>query len=127
MRCMDHKLGVPTSLTQVQFINGPLAKEHELDEAETDKPVLEAENLLELLRCHWITDTNVFPHERQRVQLATILLIAAFTGSRPGALLSIKYRDLDIFVLQDPNPGEKKLPLQVRLENTKSRQKRKRP
>lgn len=59
-------------------------------------------DFVELLRCHWITDTNTFPHERHRVQLLTMFLVAAFTGSRPNALLGIKYRDLDRFVQYDP-------------------------
>ena len=110
-----------------QFINGPLAEEHRLDDSETDKPLLDAVDFVELLRCHWVTDTNTFPHERQRVQLATILLVAAFTGSRPGALLGITYRDLDLFVQRDKTTGEVALTLQLKLTRTKSRKKRKRP
>ncbi|KAI9715682.1 MAG: hypothetical protein M1812_005834 [Candelaria pacifica] len=53
--------------------------------------------------------------------------MAAFTGSQPGALLSVKYQDIDLFILQDPKTGENKLMLQLQLENTKSRQKCKRP
>ena len=71
-------------------------------------------------------DTNTFPQERQRVQLATILLLAALTGSRPGALLGITYRDIDLFVQQNKRTGEVALTLQLQLKRTKSRQKRKR-
>ena len=110
-----------------QFIVGPLAREHGLDDSETDKPLLDAEDFLEVLRCHWVTDTNSFPHERQRVQVATILLLAAVTGSRPGALLGITYGDIELFMLRDKNTGEIALTLQVRLKKTKLRQKRKRP
>ena len=53
-----------TAIHAFQFINGPLAKEHDLEVTEADKPVLEAEDLLEVLRCHWVTDTNIFPNER---------------------------------------------------------------
>ena len=84
-----------------QFIVGPLAQEHDSDDSETDKPLLDAEDFLEVLRCHWMTDTNSFPHERQRVQLATILLLIALTGSSPEALLGITYRDIDLFVFRD--------------------------
>ncbi len=110
-----------------QFIVGPLAQEHGLDDSETDKPLLDVEDFLEVLRCHWVTDTNSFPHERQRVQVATLLLLAAVTGSRPGALLGITYGDIDLFVLRDQKTGEVALTLQLRLKKTKSRQKRKRP
>jgi len=104
-----------------------LTKEHGLDESETDKPLLDAEDFLEVLRCHWVTDTNFFPYERYRLYVATILLLAALTGSRPGALLGITYGDIDLFVLRDKKTGEVALALQLRLRKTKSRQKRKRP
>ena len=85
------------------------------------------EDFLEVLRCHWVMDTNTFPQERQRVQLAIILLLAALTGSRPGALLGITYQDIDLFVQRDKKTGEVALTLQPQLKRTKSRQKRKRP
>ena len=61
-----------------------------MDNSETDKPLLDEEDFLKVLRCHWVTDTNSFPHKRQRVQVATLLLLAADTGSRPGALLGME-------------------------------------
>ena len=104
-----------------QFIVGPLAKEHGLDDGEIDKPLLDAEDFLEVLRYYWVTDTNSFPHERQQVQVAIILLLAAVTGSRPGALLGITYGDIDLFMLRDKKTGEIALTLQVRLKKTKLR------
>ena len=104
-----------------------MAEEHALDDSETDKPLLDVVDFLEVLRCHWVTDTNTFPHERQRVQLTTILLLAAFTGSRPEALLGITYRDFNLFVQRNQRTGEIALTLQLQLKKTKSRQKRKRP
>lgn len=71
-------------------------------------------------------DTNSFPHERQREQVATLLLLAAVTGSRTGALLGITYGDIESFILRDKKSGEIALTLQLRLKKTKSRQKRKR-
>lgn len=67
-----------------------------------------------------MTDTNVFPYERYRLYNATILLLAALTGSRPGALLGITYGDIDLFVLRDNKTGEVALALQLRLRRTKS-------
>ncbi|KAL9124214.1 MAG: hypothetical protein Q9217_006433 [Psora testacea] len=104
----------PLILKQIfDFICNLLAEEYGLDDSETDKPLLDAEDFLEVLRCHWVTDMNVFPHERQRVQLATILLLAALTGSRPGALLGITYRDLDLFIQRDKKTGEVALTLKT--------------
>ena len=104
-----------------KFINGPLAEEHGLDDSETDKFLMDAEYFVELLRCHWVTDTNTFPYERQRVQLA------AFTGSRLGVLFGITYRDLDLFLQRDATTGDVTPTLQLKLTKTKSRKKRKRP
>jgi len=98
-----------------------------LDDSETNKPLLDVEDFLKVLRCHWVIDTNSFPHERQRVQVATLLLLAAVTDSRPRALLRIAYGDIDLFVLRDQKTSEVVLTLQFRLKKIKSRQKRKRP
>jgi hypothetical protein len=35
----------------------------------------------------WIEDTSVFPDERQRLQLAILLQLQAYTASRPAALV----------------------------------------
>ncbi|KAL9098052.1 MAG: hypothetical protein Q9163_006211 [Psora crenata] len=83
-----------------------LKEVYELDDSKTDKPLLDADDFIEVLHCHWVTDTNSFPYERQRVQVATLLLLAAVTGSRPGALLGITYGDIDLFVLRDKRTGE---------------------
>jgi hypothetical protein len=40
-----------------------------------------------VLHHHWVLDTSVFPDERQRLQFALLLLIQAYTASRPGALV----------------------------------------
>lgn len=80
-----------------------------------------------VLRCHWESDTSVFPGERQRIQLAALLLLAAFTGSRPAALLSITYRDIELFLQKHPNTGKTQLMLHLKLTKTKSRKKSKRP
>ena len=119
--------GPLTTIHAFQFINGPLAKEHDLELTETDKPVLEAEDLHEVLRCHWATDTNTFPNERQRIQLATLLLLTAYTGSRPGALLVITYEDVRLFVLRDSKTEKIVRMMQIRLKKTKSRIKQRRP
>ncbi|KAL9127453.1 MAG: hypothetical protein Q9217_003670 [Psora testacea] len=104
----------PLTLKQIyNFINGALAEEHGLDDSETDKPLLDAVDFVALLRCHWVTDTNVFLHERHRVQLPAILIVAGLTGSRPNALLGITYRDLDLFVLVDSTTGEKAFALKT--------------
>lgn len=40
-----------------------------------------------ILHHHWVRDSSVFPDERQRLQLAFLLLLSAYTATRPGALV----------------------------------------
>ena len=102
-----------------KFICSTLKEEYELDERVSRKALLDEEDFKQVLRCHWVTDTNTYPHERQRVQMATLLLLAAYTGSRPSALLSITYKDLDLFVQRDTKTNEVTLMLTVELTKTK--------
>ncbi|KAE8547697.1 hypothetical protein EYB25_009490 [Talaromyces marneffei] len=118
----------PQTLKEVfVFIEGPLTKEYDLDNTESEKPLLEAEEFMEVIQYHWAADINIFPNERQRVQVAAILLLAAYTGSRPGALLNITYRDLRLNMEKHRKTGKHELKLAVTLTKTKSGQKRKRP
>lgn len=110
----------------MQFIHGELAEDCDLDFDETDKPLLDAEDFGEILQCHWVTDTNTFPNERHRIHLATILLLSAYTTSRPAALLGITYGDIELFV-QRKKTGEERLMMRLKFTKTKSRKKRKRP
>jgi hypothetical protein len=48
---------------------------------------MSVDDLYRVLHHHWAGDTSIFADERQRVQLAMLLLTAAYTGSRPCSLL----------------------------------------
>ncbi len=71
-------------------------------------------------------NTNIFSHEWQRVQLAMILLIAAFIEFRSEVLLKIIYQDLNLFIQRDKIIEKVMLMLQLKLIRIKSRKKRKR-
>ena len=49
---------------QCQFIEGPPTEEYGLENIETEKPLLEADDFIEVIRYHWISDINIFPNER---------------------------------------------------------------
>lgn len=82
------------------------------------KPTIGPAGLNAALCYHWRYDTEVFAHERQRVQLATILLLIAYTTSRPGALVvsghegirtsatahtqTLTYRNVALYLLRTP-------------------------
>jgi len=91
-----------------------------LDLSEADKPLLDVEDFAAVSCCHWVTDTRQFPQERQRLQLATILLLVAYTRSHPTALLSIQYSDISLFAQRNPKKGAIALTLQLQLKRTKA-------
>ncbi|KAB2570188.1 hypothetical protein DBV05_g11145 [Lasiodiplodia theobromae] len=48
---------------------------------------MNVDDIFLILHHHWALDTSVFPDERQRLQLAFLLLLSAYTATRPGALV----------------------------------------
>ena len=48
---------------------------------------LPAAGLFGALHYHWVYDTETFALERDRVQLATVLLFLAYLCARPGAVV----------------------------------------
>ncbi|KAG8531634.1 uncharacterized protein KY384_003265 [Bacidia gigantensis] len=61
------------------------------------KPVIGLDDLYLLLYTHWVLDDSTFKDERQRVQVATGLLTAAFFGCRPCSLFDTRVK------LDDPD------------------------
>ncbi|OQV11319.1 hypothetical protein CLAIMM_15173 [Cladophialophora immunda] len=109
------------------FIEGPLTDLYGLDDTENETFLLEAEEFDEVIKFHWVADVYIYPLERQRVQVPTILILAGVTASRPDALLHIRYRDLNLYVEKDEKTGQYLPRLEVTLAKTKSGKKRQRP
>ncbi|KAH7025324.1 hypothetical protein B0J12DRAFT_610384 [Macrophomina phaseolina] len=72
---------------------------------------MHVEDLFEVLRTLWVSTEMAFDHERHRVQLSLIMLLAGITGSRPGALLALRYRDVQVTLIQDPAGGQRPIVL----------------
>jgi Protein of unknown function (DUF3435) len=72
---------------QRQYIEGYLTIKYNLDTTVREKPVMDINDVFLVLHHHWVLDTSVFPDERQRLQLALLLLFSAYTATRPGALV----------------------------------------
>ncbi len=108
-----------------QFIVELLTQEHDLNDSEINKLLLNVKDFLKMLCCHWVMNINFFSHERQRVQIVTLLLLIAIIDSHLETLLRIIYDDIDMFILRDKKIDEIALTLQLRLKKIKSRQKRK--
>lgn len=105
-----------------QFITQDLKDQFHLSlEPRAPKSALFVEDLDLLLTHHWILDTEVFPHERMRLQLAMILIIAGATSTRPGALLQLRYGDIEFALFPSSDGARPHLTMTVRLKETKQR------
>jgi hypothetical protein len=60
---------------------------YKLDTTTGAKPVMNLDDVYLVLHHNWVLDKSVFPHERQRLQLALLILFSAYTATRPGALV----------------------------------------
>lgn len=63
------------------YINGYLTTKYNLDTTTRKKPVMNVDDVYLVLHHHWILDTSVFPDERQRLQVALLLLPSAYTAT----------------------------------------------
>ena len=89
--------GISTlTLPVCQYIN-LLIDDYNLRVLPKKKPVIGLDDLYLLLYTHWVLDDSTFKDERQRVQVATGLLTAAFFGCRPCSLFDTRVK------LDDPD------------------------
>lgn len=75
-------------------------EEFRLDAGKKAKPVMRAEDQFELLRTARSSVEVGMEHERVRVQLALLLQLTGITGSRPDALLSLRYKPVKVALLR---------------------------
>jgi len=65
---------------------GHLTISYTLDTTTKEKPVLNVDDIYLILHHHWVHDQSIFPDERQRIQLAEMILIQTYTATRPRVL-----------------------------------------
>jgi Protein of unknown function (DUF3435) len=113
-----------------QYITGPLTQMFELSVLGQPKPTFMVEDLLAVLRYHWCQDTAILPHGRYALQLPLLMLLMAYTSSRPGALVegdyvrdtneALCYKDVVLRVLPNPDdPHRNILAMEVTLRYMK--------
>ncbi|KAL9082612.1 MAG: hypothetical protein Q9165_008843 [Trypethelium subeluteriae] len=86
---MDSELGDDV----LNFIHNDLRSRFNLDMSKRSNPTLCVDDLVDILHHHWKFDTSTYCDERQRVQVALLLTIAAYTGSRPSSMLNTSILD----------------------------------
>ncbi|KAJ9155542.1 DUF3435 domain protein [Pleurostoma richardsiae] len=68
-------------------INGYLTVTYALDTKMKEKPVMNVDDIYLILHHHWVLDASVFPDEQQRIGMALLLLLQAYTATRPRVLV----------------------------------------
>ncbi|KAK4551680.1 hypothetical protein LTR86_010967 [Recurvomyces mirabilis] len=97
-----------------------LVAEFNLSAEKEAKPIMRAEDEFELLKTLWESPEMTLQHERLRVQLALMIQLAGITGSRPGALRRLQYKDLKIALLPNSGGGEQpRLVMDFTFQHTK--------
>ncbi|KAH7363524.1 hypothetical protein B0T11DRAFT_353822, partial [Plectosphaerella cucumerina] len=92
-----------------------------LDTSKKEKSGLYVEDLDLILHHHYILDSEIYAHERLRVQLALILIIAGATATRPDALIGrVLYKHIEFQLFPPAAEGERpRLGLVWNLEHIK--------
>jgi hypothetical protein len=95
------------TLTNIsQWISVTLTPLLGLDASTKNKSGLYVADLDLMLHHHWVLDEEVFSHERFRVQLAAILVLAGATSTRPGGLVeNLHYKDVEFQVFPSAAGG----------------------
>lgn len=96
-----------------------LAKRYRLTTKKREKTATYVEDLAEYLQTTLTTTKKRFTHGRQRIQLALFCQLAGFSGNRPSALLNLRYRDIVVTLLRDPNGGPHRILVEFTCEFTK--------
>lgn len=97
-----------------------VAKEKKLLLGCRPKATTYIEDVAEFARVLLSTMEMTFQCGWLRIQLLLFCQLAAVTGSRPGALLNLCYRDLMLTLVHDPEGGRPRLFIYLTLEFTKS-------
>lgn len=125
-KCLPDTIGDQVT----NYLQTIFAEKHNLERGMKPKHTIGHHTLMGMLHHHWTFDTSRFSHERERVQLPTVLLFLAYTGVRPGAIIesscyrntgqALLYRDVKLKLLQPPmGPSLLILEVTIRLDKGK--------
>lgn len=68
-----------------------------------------------------LTSTKIrYNHGRLRIETCLFLILASLSGNRPKALLNLRYQDILVTLLRDPEGGPHRILIEFTPEFTKS-------
>ncbi|KAJ5267492.1 hypothetical protein N7478_010477 [Penicillium angulare] len=105
---------------KVRDVLAIVATDKKLSLKKRPKATMYVEDVAEFARVILSTTEMTFPCGWYRIQLLLFCQLAAITGSRPGALLQLRFQDLKLTLIRDPDGGRPRLFIYLRPEFTKS-------
>jgi hypothetical protein len=96
-----------------------VAEEKELELTGKPKKNMYIEDVAEFARVLLTTTEMTFACGWQRIQILFFCQLAAYTASRPGALLHLRYRDIGLKLIRDPEGGRPRLFIYLKPDFTK--------
>ncbi|KAF4629989.1 hypothetical protein G7Y89_g8151 [Cudoniella acicularis] len=132
----------PTKVGYDKIIRHELAETYDLCTEEREKLIASTEDVEQFLSFLWKDDAHNYVHERIRAQIAAGILLIAYTAVRPGTVVvstaykretektkdgkpaplgkalndSIKYKDLEFLVHENPDPEDKTPLVQLKVK-----------
>ncbi|QKX57723.1 uncharacterized protein TRUGW13939_04842 [Talaromyces rugulosus] len=107
------------TMVKVDDVIALVAKEKELELHRRPKKNMYIEDVVEFARVLLTTTETTFGCGWRRIQLLFYSQLAAIMASRPGALLHLRYRDLGLKLIRDPDGGRPHLFIFLKLDFTK--------
>ncbi|KAL4923019.1 DUF3435 domain-containing protein [Aspergillus undulatus] len=104
---------------KVNDVIAMVAKEKGLEVDRKPKKNMYIEDVAEFARVLLTTTEMTFDCGWQRIQLLFFCQLAAITASRPGALLHLRYRDIALTLIRDPEGERPRLFIYLRPDFTK--------
>jgi hypothetical protein len=76
------------------------------------------EDLVGVLQTNLTTTKQRYTHGRHRIELSLFGQLGIFSGSRPSALLKLRYGDIVVNLLWDPGGGSHRILIEFTCEFT---------
>jgi integrase len=107
------------TITESVQVIALVAQEKELELTGRPKKNMYIENVAEFTRVLLTTMEMTFACGWQRIQMLFFCQLAAYTASRPGALLHLRYQDIGLKLIRDPEGGQPRLFIFLKPDFTK--------
>ncbi|KAL4899407.1 hypothetical protein BDW74DRAFT_163598 [Aspergillus multicolor] len=107
------------TIVKVEDVIALVAEEKELELTGKPKKNMYIEDVAEFARVLLTTTEMTFACGWQRIQILFFCQLAAYTASRPGALLHLRYRDIGLKLIRDPEGERPRLFIYLKPDFTK--------